>query len=241
MSAQQQSELDRLWSALDSANAAIHSLEMLVAKIGRQHAPTPDYRIGEPVKLVFDAQWPEVGQTEGPCSCEESVALRKQLRDVLDEAGISADVDEGRDPIDAARSLRRDLNTAQDEGVALRAEVSELQRRNYNQAASHHLPRAQDVAEIHSLKSQLATIRTATAEAYALPNRAKFREHAWRYLDMIRDELIEPTAFEPAAPKSLLMKPSTAPAPGCHCPPDRCGAPVIQGRQMPCRRGAVEP
>lgn len=204
MSAQQQSEeTDRLWMALDALTRQVQDLDRRMVREARvpvttQLAPSPDYRMGEPIKLVFD----EVGE-DGPCGCEEAVALRKQLRGVLDEAGISADVDEGRDPLDAARSLRRDLNCAQDEGVALRDKVSELQRRNDNQAASHHLPRVQDVAEIHALKSQLAAIRTAMAEAYSLPNRAKLREHAWRYLDMIRDELAEaPAASAPAAPAS---------------------------------------
>jgi len=56
----------------------------------------------------------------------ECAALHAELRKVLDEAGISADVDEGRDPAEAARSLRRDLNAAQDEAAALRAEVERL-------------------------------------------------------------------------------------------------------------------
>lgn len=36
------------------------------------------------------------------------------------------------------------------------ARIAELERRNANQAASHHLPRVQDVAEIHELMTKLA-------------------------------------------------------------------------------------
>jgi hypothetical protein len=36
-------------------------------------------------------------------------------------------------------------------------------------------------------------------------------------------------------PKSLLRSASELPQ-GCRCPPDKCMAPRIMGRQMPCRR-----
>jgi hypothetical protein len=39
-----------------------------------------------------------------------------------------------------------------------------------------------------------------------------------------------------ATPRSLLEPVGSVPPPGCHCPPDRCGAPIVMGRQMPCRR-----
>jgi hypothetical protein len=38
---------------------------------------------------------------------------------------------------------------------------------------------------------------------------------------------------------SLLHPPGELP-PGCYCPPDKCYAPVIMGRQTPCRRAAQE-
>lgn len=85
MAAQQQSEFDRLWSAIDSANAAIHSLEMRVAKRGTvpapvQLAPSPDYRMAEPINVEFDEVTSlGVAPVEGPCGCEESVQLRQSL------------------------------------------------------------------------------------------------------------------------------------------------------------------
>lgn len=49
-----------------------------------------------------------------------------------------------------------------------------------------------------------------------------------------------------AAPQSLLRKPvkniseiSAATPGGCNCPPDRCSAPVVMGRQTPCLRRAT--
>ena len=53
-------------------------------------------------------------------------------------------------------------------------------------------------------------------------------------------------APEVPAPQSLLRKPvksiseiSAAIPGGCHCPPDRCSAPVIMGRQTPCLRRPI--
>lgn len=46
-------------------------------------------------------------------------------------------------------------------------------------------------AEAETCHQTLARVRKVIAEAYALPNRAALREHAWRYLDLIRDEVTE--------------------------------------------------
>jgi hypothetical protein len=86
---EQQSEFDRLWMALDGLTRQVSDLTLGLAKaarvtpdVAKTLAPSPDYRIAEPVR---DAQWEDVTQhgveapAEGPCSCEESLALRRSL------------------------------------------------------------------------------------------------------------------------------------------------------------------
>lgn len=155
-----QNEFDRLWSELDRTNQYVDELEQRLTR-GRgagipvveplvQHGPAVNY--GLPAEFDCATQ----PCAEGPCGCEEAVALRKSIRDVLYEAGLSADVDEGRDPIDAARSLRRDINSAQDEGVALRAEVERLNAELYNE-------RGVSVAKSNAIQWRDAILSSATA------------------------------------------------------------------------------
>jgi len=45
--------------------------------------------------------------------------------------------------------------------------------------------------EALALQALLGRVRAALDEAYKLPNRAALREYAWRYLDLIRDEIAD--------------------------------------------------
>ena len=81
MSQQSETELDRLWSALDKTNLALDAIEQRLARElpqpRPQAAPTPDYRMAE-----FD------GKTEPgvalPCSCDEALELRACLLVAID-------------------------------------------------------------------------------------------------------------------------------------------------------------
>jgi len=50
-----------------------------------------------------------------PCSCDEALGLKQRISDLLQAAGVEADVDAGRDPVEAVRSLRHDSNRYLDE------------------------------------------------------------------------------------------------------------------------------
>lgn len=66
-------------------------------------------------------------------------------------------------------------------------------------------------------------------------------EAAERECAALRSEL---ERLRAATSQGLLQPAGSKPPPGCHCPPGRCGAPRIMGRQMPCRRqngGAADP
>lgn len=122
-----QDEFDRVWMALDALTVQVQELDQREAKSSRtrvvvrpqdtQQAPSPDYRIGSPVAQVVDAHWPEVddthhgvaGPVEGPCGCEESVALRSQVADkalLLERYALLKDeLAAANAQIDAVRSL----------------------------------------------------------------------------------------------------------------------------------------
>jgi hypothetical protein len=55
----------------------------------------------------------------------EAAALRAQLNIERQVVGTEPDIGAGRDPVEAARALRDSLNAAQDEAVALRAQLPE--------------------------------------------------------------------------------------------------------------------
>lgn len=58
----------------------------------RQHAPAPDYRIGNPYEPIEAASEPE------PCSCDEAVFLRERLFQLREEnQALRAEVRRWRD------------------------------------------------------------------------------------------------------------------------------------------------
>lgn len=75
-----QEELDRVWMALDGLTRQVEDLEQREARSSRvrsvigpqdtQHGPTPDYRIAGAAPV------------EGPCGCEEAVALRAEIAEL---------------------------------------------------------------------------------------------------------------------------------------------------------------
>lgn len=55
----------------------------------------------------------------GAQTLAEAGRLRTQVRDLLIATGLEADVDAGRDPLEAARSFRQDANRWADDSAAL--------------------------------------------------------------------------------------------------------------------------
>lgn len=131
MAAQSETELDRVWQALDSANAAIRDLERRVDKPQRQHAPTPDYRIGEAVAPVIDAQWPEADTShgvaapvEGPCSCEEAERLKARVAELEEQVdGACSGNLQNHERAESAEKRLRTASKAVDELTAALVEA----------------------------------------------------------------------------------------------------------------------
>lgn len=57
--------------------------------------------------------------------------------------------------------------------------------------------------------------------------------NTYERLQNLRDQVQQMKA-DPAS-KDLLHKPREQAPEGCHCEPGKCSAPVIMGKQMPCR------
>jgi hypothetical protein len=146
-----QDEFDRLWMALDGLTKQANDLSLGLAKAARvvpvvaqvsQCAPVPDYRIGEPVSQVIDAQWPDVDTShgapaEGPCSCDEAMNLR----------GRVAELEAENEALDA--SHRHVLNQ--------RNEAKDL-------LESNKIAQGKRISELESALAQ-ATARASTAPA----------------------------------------------------------------------------
>jgi hypothetical protein len=205
----------------------------------RSTAPVPDYRSERPAEV--DA-----------CSCEESEALRADLRVTLEDLNrkigllgearadnerLRVEAQGERDKTARAHKALRDREAAElaalhelDEQTALlsqaqadakedgdsvlalvvalaeaREEIERLRakrrerddmwhRRQENWRASSERIIRERAEERDAANALLDRLRRVVGEAYTLPNRAKFREHAWRYLDLMRDTLAEPEA-----------------------------------------------
>lgn len=126
-----QSEFDRLWQTFDSLNSLVQDIDSRLCRVSReQQAPSPDYRMGEPFGELTQ---PGV---DGPCSCEEAVALRAEVE------RLQKDVERRQSVIDTQAEvachqraenerLRSDLNAAN----------STLERWREGRSNSETLPR----------------------------------------------------------------------------------------------------
>jgi hypothetical protein len=231
-------------------------------------APAPDYRIAEPdedpcyecgtkhgpdentqcpLSSVYDG--PSISD---PCSCEESEALRADLRVTLDDLNRKIDLlGEARSELERLRaeaqgerdktarahnalrdresaelaalqeldeqtaSLREAEADAKQDGESVLAlalalaeaterasvatrEMSRIHRMLDEERVSFYRTIREEYAKREALDAEVAAANALTArlrrvvvEAYALPNRAALRANAWRYLDLIRDEVAE--------------------------------------------------
>jgi hypothetical protein len=206
MAAQQsESELDRVWRALDGANAAIQDLERRLAKQpaqvapANQCAPVPDYRIGESLGPVIDAQWPDVDTSHGvaapvePCSCEEALNLR----------GRVAELEAENEALDNAhRYVLSQRNAAQDINSHLSADIA---------AKSHDLSESLRLrAELEErLRAAQYSATTASDAVLSLSGELvealRWKETAERYVTVaqnLEQQLAQATARASTAPAS---------------------------------------
>lgn len=163
-------ERDQAWRDLNNAERGLEAARELLIQTTDDGSLTEGWKSRRDVFLSLH-----------PCAREsELIALRAELQAEKDR-----------------RVEHRQMNQSLNEQVQqLRAELEDT-RKESGERQAELFATARLLAAATEL---LDGVRAALAEAYGLPNRAALREHAWRYLDLVRDIL----ADAPAAPSRAI-------------------------------------